>query len=840
MIANLRALAARTSDAQGAQRVAWGPVWRDARLWLDELLAKEGLRTQADAAGNNWITVPGQRPDTVIIGGHLDSVPNGGWLDGPLGVLAGVEALRRYAGTTPPVTLAVADFADEEGARFSRSLLGSSGASGSLVPDRVRNLVDRQGVRLADALAENGVDVDRMPEARQSLDARRPRAYLELHIEQGPVLESMGRSTGAVIGTYGVERHVLRFTGQAAHSGSTPIAMRRDAFLAAAETALACREIARRHSTPETGMVCTVGTVSVEPGIVTAVPGVCEIALDQRALEPGDAAQRPGRGPGSRGTRRRRQPGGGGVAARVAHRPLPVRSPARRAVRGGGAGGDRAGATAAVGPAARRRRDGPGDAGGDDVRRLHQRPVALQGRRHAGGRPRGDHRGVPPAGRQDGEDGGGRVIPRPPASAVTQSAAMSTTSKDRRGVVGLLILLFAITYLDRVCISVAGPRMQAELGIDPIGWGWVTGIFTFAYCVFEIPTGTMGDRLGPRLVLTRIVVWWSAFTALTGTVTSYYPLLLIRFLFGAGEAGAFPNASVVVARWFPPSQRATMSGVNLMASQIGGAIAPLLIVPIQMRYGWRMSFYVFGVVGLVWAAVWYAWFRDSPEEKQGLPATSGAGTAGHGPGFPWRAAARSPTIWAILGVAFCYIYVYNFFQTWFHTFLVRGRGFSEGNLVLSALPFVVAAFANLAGGAASDALVRRLGNRRGRRFIGATALAMAAVFTVAAMFTQNQLLTVVLLAATYGAITFQQSGVFGVCLDIGGPRAGATVGLMNMVAQVGGLVGSVVYGYIVTRSGSYDAPFIPMAVLLCIGAALWLKVDASETLGDGGDAATRV
>ena len=291
VIANLRALAARTSDAQGAQRVAWGPVWRDARGWLDDLLAGEGLRAESDAAGNRWITLPGTRPDTVVIGGHLDSVPNGGWLDGPLGLLAGVEALRRRNGTTPPVTLAVVDFADEEGARFSRSLLGSSGASGSLVPDRVRGLVDRQGVRLVDALAENGVVLDRMADARLSLDARQPRAYLELHIEQGPILEAMGRSTGAVVGTYGVERHVLRFLGQAAHSGSTPIAMRRDAFLAAAETALACREIALRHSTPAAGMVCTVGTVSVEPGIVTAVPGVCEIALDQRALEP-DTLQR--------------------------------------------------------------------------------------------------------------------------------------------------------------------------------------------------------------------------------------------------------------------------------------------------------------------------------------------------------------------------------------------------------------------------------------------------------------------------------------------------------------------------------------------------------------------
>jgi MFS family permease len=408
-------------------------------------------------------------------------------------------------------------------------------------------------------------------------------------------------------------------------------------------------------------------------------------------------------------------------------------------------------------------------------------------------------------------------------------------SSNRRGVVGLLVLLFAITYLDRVCISVAGPRMQEDLGIDPIGWGWVTGMFTLAYCLFEIPTGMLGDRLGPRRVLTRIVVWWSAFTALTGAMTSYYPLLLTRFLFGAGEAGAFPNSSVVVSRWFPPRQRATMSGVNLMASQVGGAIAPLLVLPIQMRYGWRMSFYVFGAVGLAWATVWYGWFRDSPEEKRGLvsppSAASGSSTSPRHR-FPWRVACRSTTVWSILGLAFCYVYVYNFFQTWFHTFLVRGRGFSEANLLLSALPYVVAACTNLAGGAASDSLVRRLGAKRGRRVIGATALTVAAAFTVAAMLTHHQLLTVVFLALTYGAITFQQSGVFGVCLDISGSRAGAMVGLMNTIAQVGGLAGSVLYGYIVNRTGSYDAPFIPMTALLLIGVALWVNVDASRELGD--------
>jgi len=289
VISDLRELASRTSDANGAQRVAWGPVWRQARQWLDEKLHPLGLRAETDDAGNNWITLEGRSDHTVIIGGHLDSVPSGGWLDGPLGVLAGIEALRRWQRTRPPVTLAVVDFADEEGARFSRSLLGSSGASGTLVPDSVRHLADKQGVRLVDALAENGVALDRMPLAREALLARKPCAYLELHIEQGPVLESMDKPTGVVIGTYGVERHVLRFTGQSAHSGSTPVSMRHDAFLAAAETALACRDIARRLANPDAGpsggIVCTVGTVMVEPGIVTAVPGACEISLDQRALD---------------------------------------------------------------------------------------------------------------------------------------------------------------------------------------------------------------------------------------------------------------------------------------------------------------------------------------------------------------------------------------------------------------------------------------------------------------------------------------------------------------------------------------------------------------------------
>ncbi len=291
VISNLRELAAKTSTADGAQRLAWGPVWREAREWMRGLLGQIGLQPVVDAAGNSWATLPGESERTVIIGGHLDSVPNGGWLDGTLGVLAAFEALRRFKDAKPRVTLKLVDWADEEGARFGRSLFGSSAASGSLNLDEVRELTDKQGVKLADALRENGVDLDRMGAAYQSLQAIDAGAYLELHIEQGPVLESMDKPTGVVIGTFGVERHMLRFVGQAAHSGSTPIPMRRDAFLAAAQSAIAFREIAKKHSKADARVVCTVGTARVEPGIVTAVPGVCEISLDQRALNADVLAQ---------------------------------------------------------------------------------------------------------------------------------------------------------------------------------------------------------------------------------------------------------------------------------------------------------------------------------------------------------------------------------------------------------------------------------------------------------------------------------------------------------------------------------------------------------------------
>jgi ACS family glucarate transporter-like MFS transporter len=406
--------------------------------------------------------------------------------------------------------------------------------------------------------------------------------------------------------------------------------------------------------------------------------------------------------------------------------------------------------------------------------------------------------------------------------------------KYRNRVLGFLCLLLVITYLDRVCISVAGPRMQEALRLSPMAWGWVTGIFTLSYAAFEIPSGWLGDRIGPRKVLTRIVLWWSAFTSLTGLATGLYPLLSTRFLFGMGEAGAFPNASVAVARWFPVHERGRAFGITLMAAQLGGAFAPLLVVPIQIHYGWRASFYVFGILGVVWSAAWFWWFRDSPSEKAGvsqaeLEETRGLIAKAHR-GLPWSIVLRSGNFWATMCVAFCYVYTFNFFQSWFHTFLVKARGYSENNLLLSSLPFLVAACANLGGGLASNALVKRLGLKWGRRSVGLVGLGIAAPCIVAVMFTHQWIWVLILLSLAYGGITFQQPIMFAVCLDIGGEYAGEVVGAMNTASQTGSLVSSVAFGYLVDHFGSYNLPFIPMAALCVIGGCLWLKVDPSLRL----------
>ncbi len=281
-VAELRELQELTGDENGSQRVAWTETWERARVWLREKVAATGAEEEIDEAGNQWFTLPGASERALLIGGHIDSVPNGGWLDGCLNVLAAVEVLRRIAEEgTPPLTIRLVNWADEEGARFGRSLFGSSAAAGSMGDqDELRQRRDADGIALPDALAEHGVDLDRALEARRQLEGAA--AYLELHIEQGPVLESLDLPLGVVLGTFGVERHQVTFRGQAAHAGSTPMDKRRDALAGAARLELNIREIAKQ--TPGGG-VCTMGRVVTKPGIVTSVVETAECLLDQRHLE---------------------------------------------------------------------------------------------------------------------------------------------------------------------------------------------------------------------------------------------------------------------------------------------------------------------------------------------------------------------------------------------------------------------------------------------------------------------------------------------------------------------------------------------------------------------------
>jgi len=281
-VEELKELAELTGGPGGARRVAWTDEWEKAREWFRGKLEEiDGItEIETDEAGNVWATAPGDSEKAVILGGHIDSVPQGGWLDGALNVVAALEVMRVLAPQRRPVTLRLVDWADEEGARFGRSLFGSGSAAGALKPDDVRNLKDRDGVALPDALREHGVDLDRANEAGSELE--NAIAYLELHIEQGPVLERLDLPLGVVLGTFGVERHAVRFTGQHAHSGSTPMDVRKDAFIAAARSAIAFRDDAAGR----VDVRATTGFVNVSPAIVTAFNGWCEMSLDQRALDP--------------------------------------------------------------------------------------------------------------------------------------------------------------------------------------------------------------------------------------------------------------------------------------------------------------------------------------------------------------------------------------------------------------------------------------------------------------------------------------------------------------------------------------------------------------------------
>ncbi len=405
----------------------------------------------------------------------------------------------------------------------------------------------------------------------------------------------------------------------------------------------------------------------------------------------------------------------------------------------------------------------------------------------------------------------------------------------RQRVLSLLFFLSIITYLDRVCISVAGKAMQRDLQLSPEQWGWVVGVFALSYAIFEIPSGAMGDRIGPRRVLTRIVLWWSAFTSLTGAVSSFIPLVITRFLFGAGEAGAYPVSSSAISRWFPVAERARAHGIVWMASRIGGALSPLIVVPIQMAYGWRASFFAFGFLGVIWSIIWYIWYRDLPTEKAGVTAVEhaeiGAVPGRAHQGLPWGQALRSRNLWKIMLMYHTYCWGGYFYLSWLHTYLQVGRGMTDNEMrFYSALPFVGGACGNLVGGTVSDLLCKRYGLKIGRTVVGATGLTVSGLCMFATSIAPDKWWALGFLTFGYFAMDCMLPVSWALCLDIGGRYAGAVTGTMNMAGQFGSFLSAVAFGYMVTGFGNYNTPLQFFAGMLLISAFIYTRIDPNEQL----------
>ncbi len=403
--------------------------------------------------------------------------------------------------------------------------------------------------------------------------------------------------------------------------------------------------------------------------------------------------------------------------------------------------------------------------------------------------------------------------------------------KSRHKVLGMLFLLSMITYLDRIAISSAAPKMRGELGLSPSDMGLVFSMFVLGYGIFEIPGGWMGDRFGPRLILTRIVLWWSAFTALTGAVRQYWQLLACRFLFGAGEAGAYPNSSCSISRWFPFRERARAQGTVWTASRLGAALTPYLVLPLQDRIGWRTVFYIFGAIGLVWAVGWFIWFRDWPHLKSGvsqaeLTEIDQGAPAAH-VSLPLEAFGRW-NLWAVMLMYHFYCYGSYWFFSWMPTYLVEAKGI-KAFATYAAIPPLLGAFANVAGGWSSDALVQRIGLRWGRRLIGLVSMAGAGCLMLLSLVLENRILAMAALALSFAISDFMLPTCWAVCLDIGKRYAGTVTGSMNMAGQFGATIMSYVYGRLVEKWG-WNAPLAGLATMSLVSALFWLRIDASEVL----------
>jgi ACS family glucarate transporter-like MFS transporter len=408
-------------------------------------------------------------------------------------------------------------------------------------------------------------------------------------------------------------------------------------------------------------------------------------------------------------------------------------------------------------------------------------------------------------------------------------------TRVRYGVLGFTLLLTAIAYLDRVCISTAAPAMKTDLGLNDAQMGRVFSAFTFAYALMEVPSGWLADRFGPRLMLTRIVIWWSLMTAVTGWATGFVSLFLIRMLFGIGEAGCFPCMARAYARWLPPREHGRAFGLAVMTGALGGAATQPLVVWMLGRMHWRHTFPVFGLVGVAWAAAWYWWFRDDPHRHAAVNEAELQAIGCQPPApherVPWARLLANRSVWAVCVMYFGVIYGWYFFLTWLPTYLIRARGFDLQHAGwLSALPLIGIATGVLGGGLASDGLVRRFGPKIGRRATGVIGPPLAAIAIVAAVRTSNPIAAAWLLALAALLAALAVAPGWAVCIEIGGIHSGVVSGMMNMLGNLGGALSPLVVGEWLQRRGAWDLPLMTVAACYVLAAVCWLAVDSTKRL----------
>ena len=396
----------------------------------------------------------------------------------------------------------------------------------------------------------------------------------------------------------------------------------------------------------------------------------------------------------------------------------------------------------------------------------------------------------------------------------------------------MLVILGMVTFLDRINISVAGSSIMHDLNLSPSEWGWVQSAFILSYGLMQIPMGALGDRFGHRKILAAIVLWWSAFTAFTGLAGGLASLLVIRFMFGIGEAGSSPCSTGVISRWFEKGEVGKAQGYVWAASRMGGALTPFVVIPVMMWVGWRSAFYLLGALGVVWAVVWYAYYKEKGTVKSEKFATAVSEDDGRAAAnFSLFTYTSSLNFWLICGMYFFYAFGSWFFFSWFPTFMELGRGFDKTELTYAvAVPFVMSMIGNIAGGHLTDKLTNRYGIKVGRKALGSTSLAVSAVCMFLAAFIPGKMAVFVFLSLCFGIFDLMLPSAWALCIDLGKRHAGTLSGAMNTAGNIGGFCCGILFGELVQQSGNYNLPLYMIAVMLIVSAVLFAFINPEKPI----------